>query len=708
MSDQRPQHDFLTALTEVIEQNMSNELFGVSELAEAMNMSRSNLLRKVKKETQLSVSQLISQARLKRAMMLLRSSQLNVSEVSVQVGFNSTSYFIKCFRAYYGYPPGEVGKRDVEVAGELASEGFSGAVIRPSDDPGAQRPKAWLWWKSRPLQWIGAVVLLALIAAAIGYSRRDVNEPEKSIAVLPFANESSDSSNVYLINGLMDATLNNLHRIRSLHVVSRNSSEKYRRTGKSIPEIATELKAQYFVTGSGQKLGDRILLNIQLIDAETDKQLWSRQYRRDVTDIFELQEEIAGDIVREIKVIVTNDEKSDIRKKPTADLQAYEYYLQGREHFYKSGPGDLNAAASLFLKAIERDPQFALAYAHLTMVYYYLDFFNVDKKHTSDIEDLADKAILYDPHSSESLVAKALSFAQRRRYDLAIPYLERALDYDPRSGVVLHFLNEFCNIYVPDPTRYLMYAIQKAQVDRVTDSTTAAFNYFHLSYALFQNGFFNESALFINRSLALNPNGFFSRIVKPYIMNIEKRQWTQARDALKAEYKLTPSRFDILHEVGKTSIMLHDYATARICFDSALSAMHRVGLDIVRHDYLYIGSAYEKTGDPGKAAYYIREFKSYADNDLTMYKDLNLAMYYLYTGDKRKGLDLITRFAEQQDNFNYLVLLCSEDPDLGELKNDPAFRSAMDKISTKFWRKHARLENKWREVIRELEQREPF
>ena len=84
--------------------------FGVSELADEMNMSRSNLLRKVKKQTKLSVSQLISQVRLKRAMELLRKSSLNVSEVSHQVGFSSTSYFIKCFREHYGYPPGEVGK----------------------------------------------------------------------------------------------------------------------------------------------------------------------------------------------------------------------------------------------------------------------------------------------------------------------------------------------------------------------------------------------------------------------------------------------------------------------------------------------------------------------------------------------------------------------------------------------------------------------
>src|SRR5690349_19822638 len=103
--------EFLSQIRALIERNISNEQFGVSELAEEMNMSRSNLLRKVKKETQLSVSQLISQVRLKKAMELLKTTSLNVSEVSHEIGFNSPSYFIKCFREYYGYPPGEAGKR---------------------------------------------------------------------------------------------------------------------------------------------------------------------------------------------------------------------------------------------------------------------------------------------------------------------------------------------------------------------------------------------------------------------------------------------------------------------------------------------------------------------------------------------------------------------------------------------------------------------
>ncbi len=109
------ENDFLKKITAIIEKNISNENFGVSELAREVGMSRSNLLRKVKSLTNLSVSLFIRQVRLKNAMEMLKQDSLNVSEVSYRVGFSSTSYFIKCFREYYGYPPGEVGKRDSGV-----------------------------------------------------------------------------------------------------------------------------------------------------------------------------------------------------------------------------------------------------------------------------------------------------------------------------------------------------------------------------------------------------------------------------------------------------------------------------------------------------------------------------------------------------------------------------------------------------------------
>jgi TolB-like protein/AraC-like DNA-binding protein len=684
-----PENGFLAELTAVIEKNISNEQFGVSELADEMNMSRSNLLRKVKKESKLSVSQLISQIRLKRAMELLRKTSSNVSEVSHQVGFNSTSYFIKCFREYYGYPPGEVGKRDTTAPAETGR-------LPESSDP-----------KKRRKFVLTVAVAGVLIIATISFIfwNKPVHfgfDEEKSIAVLPFKNDSNDSTNLYLINGLMESTLNKLQLIQNLRVVSRTSVEQYRNTSKSIAEMAKELDVKYFVEGSGQKMGDHILLNIQLIDATADKHIWSKQYRREAKDIFELQEEIAKNITQEIQVFITPEEKNRIEKKPTDDPVAYEYFLKGKDLFYRSTSEDLKASVPWFKKAIERDPKFSLAYATTVMVYYYLDIFSFDKPHTADIDNFAEKAILYDARSSESMIAKALSFAQKGRYELSIPYFEKALEYDPRSGLVLHFLTEFYNIHVPHPPRYLEYAIRKVTVDQAVDSVTASFNYFHLSNALLQNGFLEEALKYNNKSIRLNPKNYFAGYVNDYIHYAKDRDAKQAKERLLARWKKDTTRFDLLQEVGKMNSILGDYAAASSCYDRSMVTMKMLGLDLFKHEYLRIGMVYEKVGKKDKAEDYIRRFKDYADHNLTMYKDLHLAAYYSYTGENGKAIELFKRFAREQDNFIYWVLLMPTDPMLDGLKKHPEFNSIMKEVERKYWKKHDEMKEKWAYEFRDL------
>lgn len=337
-----PDKEFLNQLNRKIEQNFAREEFGVSELADTMNMSRSNLLRKVKKATNISVSQLISQARLQRGMELLKTTSLNVSEVSHQVGFNSTSYFIKCFREYYGYPPGEVGKRTVNELPEINTETTN---------------KKQVPWTMVALT-VGMLIMAGL--AWWQWPKGNGMESEKSILVLPFKNDSADSSNVYLINGLMEATLNNLQKIKNLKVLSRTSAEKYRNSSKSIPEIAEELHVNYLVEGSGQKMGNNIVLNIQLIDGSTDRHLWSKQYRREVGDIFTLQQEISQDIAAEIQVVITPEEQQRIQKVHTNNAEAYDLFLKGISLLNARNDSSHLQSTHYFQEAITLDPSFAL------------------------------------------------------------------------------------------------------------------------------------------------------------------------------------------------------------------------------------------------------------------------------------------------------------------------------------------------------------
>ena len=317
--------DFINKAEAIILENISNEQFGVSELAETMNMSRSNLLRKIKKDTQLSASQFIRQVRLQKGMEMLKQNTMTVSEISYQVGFGSTSYFIKCFREYYGHPPGEVGK-EILVDENVAIQ-----------DNVLNRYR----W-----QLLTAVSLIVIVISILLFNKESTSttevEIEKSIAVLPFNNESSDSTNLYFVNGLMESALGNLQKIEDLRVISRTSVEKYRDTDKGIPEIAEELNVNYVVEGSGQRVGDQVLLNIQLIEASSDRPIWVEQYSREVGDVFALQNEVAKKIAAAIKAIVTPAELEQIEKIPTENLLAYDYYLRHLPHIYRERMKDLN------------------------------------------------------------------------------------------------------------------------------------------------------------------------------------------------------------------------------------------------------------------------------------------------------------------------------------------------------------------------------
>lgn len=680
-------NDFSTRLTAIIRSNLGDEQFGVSELAALLNMSRSNLLRKVKKETGLSVSQLISQARLKRAMELLRQSGLNVSEVSCEVGFNSTSYFIKCFREHYGYPPGEVGKH-------ASTEKVPSNNIETSADatPVSRISDSWKKWAVS----VGVALMIITVSLIFLFLKPGSGDEshEKSIAILPFKNDSNDSSNVYLMNGLMESTLNNLQKISELRVVSRTSAEKYRNTMKSMPEVASELNVRYLIEGSGQKMGDQILLNIQLIDGASDKHLWSRQYRRNTEKIFELQQEISKDIAGEIRVIVTPEEAKRIAKIPTQNAEAYDYFLRAKDLFYKSDGESMRASLPLFHKAVALDNGFALAYANMTMVYYYLDIFQSDKKFGTEINTFSDKAWLHDPTLGESLVAKALYYIHKNEYEAAVPYLEKALEYNPTSGLVIDFLSEFYNMRMPHTGKYLEYALRGVQLDVGSpDSATTSFKYLHASNALFQAGFYDDALMHADKSLAFNPNNPYSGYLWIYIRFMKHRDLAKTKREMLEILRQDSSRLDVLQEVGKVSYFMRDFKEASEYYQEFLKLRETYQLNIFIHENLTMAVAFREVGQHDEAERLVAEYKVFADESKTRYKHLHLAMYYVYRNDIEKAFDHLNVFSTK-DNFAALTLLLPEDPLMDNFKNHPEFKKVMKKIEDQFWSDHRRLKER--------------
>ncbi|WP_437395427.1 helix-turn-helix domain-containing protein [Flagellimonas lutimaris] len=677
MLDKPKGQKFTEEAKAIVLEHLSDEHFGVSELADAMSMSRSSLLRKCKKQTQLSASQFIRQIRLREAMELLKEKDLTVSEVSYQVGFGSTSYFIKCFREHYGHPPGEVGKADFEE------------IVRDQSSSFLNKYK-----------WV-AIAVAILVCGGIAFILIPSHSPttdvaqktglEKSIAVLPFKNESSDSTNLYFVNGLMEASLGNLQKIEDMRVISRTSVEKYRNSNQNIGEIASELDVNYIVEGSGQKVGDQVMLNIQLIDASTDTRIWGEQYTQELVDIFAVQNEVAKKIADAIEAKVTPSELEQIDKKPTENLVAYDYYLKAQEPFNRQTEEGLLEAIPLFEKAIEEDPQFALVYADLAIAYYYLDLYKKEKEYTETINNYADKALLHDSKLTESLIAKALYYMHIGDYRLAVPHLEKALEYNPNSSGVVNILSSIYSNALPDTGKYLEYALKGIQLDVADNDTAKSYIYLHLSNALIQSGFTDEALEYIDKAIELFPQNPYAPYLKAYIRYAKNKDIKQTLNAMKKELQKDTTRLDILQEVAKLHYFQKEYDSAYRYYKSYNEMKKARGLDIYPQEDIKIGVTYEKMGFQKEADELLKSYTEYCENDQSIYQPASMAVKYAYEGKTDLAIEQLEEFAAK-NHFQYWILLfMGLDPNLQKLETNPKYEAVMQKIEDRFWENHAKL-----------------
>src|SRR5688500_3677957 len=189
----------------------------------------------------------------------------------------------------------------------------------------------------------------------------------RSVAVLPFENLSEDKANAYFADGIQDEIITRLAKIGDLKVISRTSTHAYRIKSEKLSEIARQLGVGHIVEGSVQKIGDRVRINVQLIEAQTDEHLWAELYDRNLTDIFAVQSEVATAIARSLQAKLTGREQAAVTAKHTDNLAAYDAYLRGIDFGSRPGqtPADLKQAIALFEEAVRLDPTFAQAWAAL-------------------------------------------------------------------------------------------------------------------------------------------------------------------------------------------------------------------------------------------------------------------------------------------------------------------------------------------------------
>jgi non-specific serine/threonine protein kinase len=249
---------------------------------------------------------------------------------------------------------------------------------------------------------------------------------ERSVAVLYFENLSASKEDEYFRDGITEDLITELLKIKQLGVFPRSAVLAYRDKHATVQQIGRELNGSYVLEGSLRRVGNRLRLNAQLVDTRSGRGVWAERYDRQLEDVFAIQDEIVQSIARALEVMLTEKEKRAIEKAPTADVQAYDYYLRGRSYTRR---WDLDFALQMFEQAIKLDPDFALAHAGIASVCGMISEYR--EQHPRWIEKglgACERASALEPKLAEVLAARAWLLSAQKKYDEAIQYAQQAVE----------------------------------------------------------------------------------------------------------------------------------------------------------------------------------------------------------------------------------------------------------------------------------------
>ena len=272
-----------------------------------------------------------------------------------------------------------------------------------------------------------------------------VSHVEKpSIAVLPFINMSGDPEQEYFSDGITEDIITDLSKVSGLSVVARNTVFTYKGKPVKVPEVARELGVEFVVEGSVRKAGSRVRVTGQLINGKDDRHVWADRYDRDLTDIFAIQDEITHAIVEQLKVKLLPQEKKSIAQAPTDNVEAYTYYLRGRQFMQRHSKANYQLARRMFAKAVELDPLYARANAGIADCDSFLFLHYHLEASVESILATSAKALSLDDKLAEAHASRGLAFSLDRRYDEATAEFEKAIALDSNSFEAHYFYGRAC------------------------------------------------------------------------------------------------------------------------------------------------------------------------------------------------------------------------------------------------------------------------
>jgi serine/threonine-protein kinase len=476
----------------------------------------------------------------------------------------------------------------------------------------------------------GVVALVALgIAFYFMFLPRDVPLPDKSIAVLPFRNLSDDKEDEYFADGLTEDVIAELARVRDIgKVIARTSVMQYKGVDRSVRDIGNELDVATVLEGSYRRAGNRVRVVVQLINTSTDDHLWAETYDRDLTQIFEIQSDLAREIATALQATYTSAQGSQRGEKRTESNEAYKLYVKGRHHWNKRTVNDLTKAIEYFNQAIDLDPLYADAYAGLAMTYAVLSGYTdiPPRENGPKVQAAARKALelneaLAEPHAALGFFAfyHANNFRDGRRE------MERALELSPNDVSVSHWYSH-----------YLMCVGRTA-----------------------------EAIARIQREMAMDPlsRDFTACLGEAYF---HARRYDEAKATYQKALSVDSTSGDTTR-IGEDCILIADAYAAKDNFDKAIEYWRRAGRPAWR-EWLV---AYQKGGK--RALWQVMLNQAFDSSGKLQVTAESVARLYSLLGMKDRAFEWL----EESRGKGYTLRYLKVDPDFDNLRPDPRYAALL-------------------------------
>lgn len=545
--------------------------------------------------------------------------------------------------------------------------------------------------------WLLALLAIILIGGNFFFKKEKAGsdlaftDRKVSIAVLPFSNFSGGKEDDYFSDGITEDILSLLSNIKDFRVISRTSVMQYKDTEKSIKQIARDLKVTHILEGSVRRHDNKVRVVAQLIDAINDAHLWAETYDKEITELFEVQSQIAEHIATALQRELSPTEQASIKKKPTENFQAYDYYLQGREYYSRYNKKDNDVAIQLFRNALAVDSNFALAYAGLGDAL--SQKANFDNAHDSVLLDSAEqvskKAIALDSRCSEAYKSLGLAYHYKGMEDQALEAYHKAVEENPNNDMAISNIALIHQVR-GDVVEGIEWAKKAKELNPNQPMSTMRLSELYDAIGLDEQ---NEAIL--KEGISMNPlkADFYVQLGK---LHLRLQDYEKVEEFANKAVEMEPDKNYGYELLAHAALFQKDFETANANFKQALAieshnmkAENRLDIELgLAYTEFKLNPDIENRQNLQKIVSSLEE--KVAANPNQHYKML-LANVYAGLGDKNNALKWLEEGVDQQFLDHRML---KQNPLFEELWEDERFLKISEKVEQKVARMRRKIKAK--------------